>query len=51
MCPRNIVENKDYAIFEEGEAEKFIATTGVERRRIVEKVFARQTCVSPLPKN
>ncbi|MCX6235996.1 MAG: ketoacyl-ACP synthase III [Bacteroidia bacterium] len=34
--PRNIVENKDYAIFEEGEAEKFIATTGIERRRIVE---------------
>jgi len=35
--PRNIVENEDYAIFEEGEAKKFIATTGVERRRIVEK--------------
>jgi 3-oxoacyl-[acyl-carrier-protein] synthase-3 len=34
--PRHIVENKDYAFFEEGEAEKFIETTGIERRRIVE---------------
>jgi 3-oxoacyl-[acyl-carrier-protein] synthase III len=42
--PKNIVENKDYPFFEEGEYEKFIASVGIERRRIVNP----GTCTSDL---
>jgi 3-oxoacyl-[acyl-carrier-protein] synthase-3 len=34
--PKKIVENKDYPYFEEGEYEKFAASVGIERRRMVE---------------
>lgn len=42
--PKRIVENKDYPFFEEGEYEKFVASVGIERRRIVDP----GTCTSDL---
>lgn len=35
--PRRTEENKDYPIFQQGEAEKVIASTGIERRRVVDE--------------
>jgi 3-oxoacyl-[acyl-carrier-protein] synthase-3 len=32
--PKKIIETKDIGLFKDGEAEKFIQTTGIERRRI-----------------
>lgn len=34
--PSNIEENKDLDIFEEGEADKIIASTGIKRRRVAD---------------
>jgi 3-oxoacyl-[acyl-carrier-protein] synthase III len=34
--PKQIKENKDYPYFSDGEYEKFVASVGIERRRIVE---------------
>jgi len=42
--PKKVVENKDYPYFEEGEYEKFAASVGIERRRMVEP----GTCTSDL---
>jgi len=42
--PRKIVENSQYPCFEAGEYEKFVASVGIERRRIVDP----GTCTSDL---
>jgi 3-oxoacyl-[acyl-carrier-protein] synthase-3 len=34
--PKQVIENKDYPFFTEGEYEKFVASVGIERKRIVE---------------
>jgi 3-oxoacyl-[acyl-carrier-protein] synthase-3 len=35
--PKDIEENQDFSLFKKGEAEKVIASTGIERRRIAQK--------------
>ena len=43
--PSNVIENKDNSLFEnEEEREKYILSTGVERRHVVD----RKTCSSDL---
>lgn len=43
--PSKIEENADYPLFQEGEADKVIASTGIERRRIAdEKTTAGDLC-------
>ncbi|MBA4323047.1 MAG: ketoacyl-ACP synthase III, partial [Odoribacter sp.] len=42
--PKRIVENRDYPCFLEGEYEKFVASVGIERRRVVEN----DVCTSDL---
>ncbi len=42
--PREVEENVTYPLFQEGEAEKFIASTGVCRRHVSQKYLSSDLC-------
>ena len=48
--PRKIEENRDYPQFSSEEAEKFIATVGVERRHVSDKLLSSDLCVAAAEK-